>query len=313
MYETADAAASVVLVGGHESAEGADLRYLSDALPSAVVSPAGRPLNNVVNRLIARNDEPIVVVPMSLGRDPTFVADTAKTLKWLASGHPGRLALADAFGTLDHLTAWLRTAALEVRSTAPDAVVVIAADSANPFDDAELFRIAHLVRIHGAGNAVEVGIDDERGGMDAAFERVRRLGFTEAVVVPAGFQREPRSTMPSPKGVSVRFSGPLMSESAVLRVIRQRTTDALHNLRHGDSGIEAGLMADHGHGYAHSHAFDGTSTGHDQHGHDQHSHGHGHGHSHGHDHDHHHHDSHDDSHDQAHEHASYAEGTHNAR
>ena len=52
---------------------------------------------------------------------------------------------------------------------------------------------------------------------------------------------------------------------------------AVHGpLAHGDDGIDAGLLADHGHGYAHSHGVGGDDHGH-THGHD---HGHGHTHSH---------------------------------
>lgn len=284
MTATADFRASVVLVGGHESHAGADIRFLQDQLERTVVSTAGRPLNNAVTRLTASSDDPVVVVPITFGRDPSFVADVAKTLKWLSAGTDAsaptvpRVALAPDFGTIDHLTAWLRTAAGQVRTQNPDAAVLISAAAANPFDDAELFRIAHLVRTHGAGNEVEVAIDDGRGG-PTAVDKLRRLGFREIVVVPAGFQRSPAGTWDNDPAAGVRFYGRLMSEQAVTRVVRQRVADALHSLSHGDNGIDAGLMADHGHGYAHSHAFD------------EHSHDHGHTHSHSHvqpslDHDH---------------------------
>ncbi|AWB88961.1 hypothetical protein [Homoserinimonas hongtaonis] len=299
MTTAASGSASVILVGGHESANGMDVRNLGDRVPSAVVSAAGRPLNNAASRLLMRGAESVVVVPITFGRDPSFVADTAKTLTWLARENPGRLALSESFGTLDHLAAWLRTAATVVRASAPEAAVVITADAANPFDDAELFRIAHLVRTHGAGNQVEVAIDDGHDGLATAIDRVRRLGFAEAVLVPAGFQREARAPLPSAEGMSVRFYGPLMSEDAAVRVVHQRIGDALHRLAHGDDGIEAGLMADHGHGYAHSHAFDAAANGHT--------------HNHSHQTHQHHHDSYDDSLDQAHDRAPYAKGTHHAR
>lgn len=268
----------MVLVGGHESANGADLLYLTDLVPHSIVTPAGRPLHNLITRLIAADDAPIVVIPMTFGRNPTFVADTAKTLKWLAGSAHGRLALADSFGTDDHLTAWLRTAAGAVHRTAPDAALAVWAAAANPFDDAELYRIAHLVRTHGAGNVVEVAITDGDAGMIEALSRLRMLGSTSAVVVPAGFGRE--SPIPADERGYAEFFGPLMSESAVVRVIQERVRDALHELGHGRTGIEAGLQADHGHGYAHSHAFE-ESTGH-THSHGGHSHSHGGGETHSH-------------------------------
>ncbi|AWB86143.1 hypothetical protein [Mycetocola zhujimingii] len=278
MTATADFRASVVLVGGHESHHGADIRYLQDDLDRTTVSPAGRPLHNTVKRLLASSGEPVVVVPMTFGRDPSFVADVAKTLKWLSAGIEApaaavpRVALAPDFGTLDHLTAWLRTAATQVRQSNPEAAVLISAASANPFDDAEVFRIAHLVRTHGAGNEVEVAIDDGRGG-PAAVDKLKRLGFNEIVVVPAGFQRSPAGSWDNDADAGVRFYGPIMSERAVTLVVHQRVADALHSLGHGNDGIDAGLMADHGHGYAHSHAFEEHEHGHD--------HGHPHTHSHG--------------------------------
>jgi len=276
----------VVLVGGHESCNGADLSFLADLLPEALVTPAGRPLHNLVTRLLAdRGDAqdggtaPVVVVPMTFGRNPTLIADTAKTLRWLGtqatSGEavPKLLALADPFGTGDHLTAWLRAAATRVRRRSPEAAVLITADAANPFDDAELYRIAHLVRTHGAGNLVETAAVEDPEALRGAVERLRLLGSKQTVVVPAGFRREPFvHGEPVPFGrenlSDARFFGPLLSEQAVLRVIRERVRDALHALGHGHSGIDAGLLADHGHGYAHSHAFEEA---------DGHSHAHSHG------------------------------------
>ena len=92
------------------------------------------------------DDERVVVVPMTFGRDPTMVADTAKTLRWLAAKHRGRLVLAAPFGTADHLVAHLRAAPRAVTDHDPGAAIVVVARTANPFDDAELRRVAHLVR-----------------------------------------------------------------------------------------------------------------------------------------------------------------------
>ena len=275
----------MVLVGGHESGNGTDLSFVPGVMPGTLVTPAGRPLHNLLTQLIGRNSEaaasgsaPVVVLPMTFGRNPTLVADTAKTLRWLgaesaARGATAALALADAFGTAGHLTAWPRTAATEVRRRAPEAAVLIAADAANPFDDADLYRIAHLVQTHGAGIPVETAAVGSADALLDALRRLRMLGSTRTVVVPAGFRREATvrsEAVPYGAGVfsDAEFYGPLLSERAVLRVIGDRVRDALHALSHGRTGVEAGLEADHGHGYAHSHAFEEAN-------------GHSHTHSHG--------------------------------
>lgn len=267
----------MVLVGGHESGNAADLSFLTDALPGVHITQAGRPLHNLLTRLRGQERPgslPVVVLPMSFGRNPTVIADAAKTLKWLGTGSTAAapLVLADPFGTGDHLTAWLRAAATVIRRRAPHAGMLIIADAANPFDDAELYRISHLVRTHGAGNQVETVTVEDTGDVVEGVRRMRLLGSTEMVVVPAGFRRTATvhgEAVPFGDGAlaDAGFYGPLLSRQAVLRVILERVRDALHALGHGRNGIDAGLQADHGHGYAHSHAFDAAG-------------GHPHGHSH---------------------------------
>lgn len=266
----------LVLVGGHEAAGGSDLDVFASRLPGAVVSPAGRRLHTVVSSALSRPDTQVVVVPMTFGREPTMVADTAKTLRWLATGDAaGRVALAQPFGTIDHLTSWLRRAANEIATASPGAGMVIAARRSNPFDDAELYRVAHLVRTHGAGNEVEVACVDTDADVAGAVTRLRLLGTDRAVIVPAGFARTFTADFTG-ELERASFYGPLMSTSAVLQVIADRTRAAQHDLAHGRDGIELGLEADHGHGYAHSHAFEaesGTAAGHTHpHGHQHHTH-----------------------------------------
>ena len=97
------------------------------------------------------------------------------------------------------------------------------------------------------------------------------------VTVPAGFAS---SLPPAP----AEFAGPLMSDAAIVRVVRARVRDALAALDDGYDGVAAGLEADHGHGYAHSHAFEESlGAGH------SHAHGHSHSHPHPHEHSHAHH------------------------
>ncbi|MBC2933075.1 cobalamin biosynthesis protein CbiX [Nocardioides sp. zg-1228] len=255
-----------VLVAGHESDGGAALAPIADTL-GAVVTTSGRPLHDVVTALLTEGEGRVVVVPMTWGRDPVMVADTAKTLRWIsATAGAGRVAQSADFGTVDHLVAWLRRAAERV-STRPGTTLVVTAPSGDPFDDADLHRVAHLARTHGAGVPVEVACVAEPGDLAEVVRRARLLGADRVVVVPAGFARTPPAGLPE----DASFFGPLLSEEAVLEVIRRRVAAAEHDLRHGHDGIAAGLLADHGHGYAHSHAF--------EHGGEGDSHGHSHGHS----------------------------------
>lgn len=259
MSAAAPGAVRPVLVGGHESAGGTDLEPLLQALPGAAVTTPGRPLHNTVSALLAARDDTVAVLPMTWGRDPVMVADTAKTLRWLNTGqNAGRLVLCDAFGSSEHLVALLRRAATETTRRHPGAGLLITAPSANPFDDAELYRVAHLVATYGTGADIEVacvrGIDDYA----RAVRRSRLLGSDEVVVVPAGFAR----SCPALDAVEhATFFGPLLSERAVLQIVDQRLTAARHALSHGSDGIVAGLSADHGHGYAHSHAGESAASG----------------------------------------------------
>jgi len=244
-----------ILVGGHESADGADLVRLEAVIPDARAARPGRRFHNAVSEALTAG-ETVVVVPMTFGRNPTMVADTAKTLKWLGAKHPGRLALAAPFGTIDHLTAWLRTAANEARAQDQDAGIVVVAVRSNPFDEAELHRVAYLVATHGAAEEVFAAIVDAGGSVAPTIERLRRLGIERSVVVPAGFAATSDEAFGQGVLAGSRFAGPLMTDSAIVRTVRTRVTAALDDLAAGRDGIDAGLDADHGHGYAHSHAFE---------------------------------------------------------
>lgn len=258
--------ARVLLVGGHESATGADLARFEDPAQRVDVAAPGRGLHNSVSTALDAG-ETVVVVPMTFGRNPTMVADTAKTLKWLSSKHPGRAALAAPFGQLDHLTAWLRTAAIRAHASDGDSALLIVAPRSDPFDEAELHRVAYLVGTHGALTEVAVAIADDADSLAASVSRLRRLGLRRIATVPAGFA----AAVPE---ADADYVGPLMSDAAIGRVIRTRVRDALAALAVGHDGIDDGLMADHGHGYAHSHAFE-ESQGRSH----PHSHAHSHPHS----------------------------------
>jgi sirohydrochlorin cobaltochelatase len=266
-------AAGAVLVGGHESDGSAALARFAHRLPHAVAVPPGRRLHDAVTAALL-STETVVVVPMTFGRDPTMVADTARTLRWIASRHDGppAVALAAPFGVVDHLTARLRAVAGGVRSADPGAALVVAARSGGPFDDAELHRIAHLVRVHGAGVEVAVATLDHDADVAATLDRLRRLGFERSVVVPAGFAPGLGVDGGLPAFAGMSQAGPLMGDAAVARIVDERVDAALHDLGHGRDGIAAGLTADHGHGYAHSHSHDDHSHEDPDH-HDHHDHG----------------------------------------
>jgi hypothetical protein len=258
-------AVQVVLVGGHESDGSAALVRFARRLPRAVALPPGRRLHDTVTTALQAG-ETVVVVPMTFGRDPTMVADTARTLRWIASGRHGHdrpvaLALAAPFGVVDHLTARLRAVAGRVATRDPRAALVVTARASDPFDDAELHRIAHLVRVHGAGVEVAVATVDRDPDVAPTLDRLRRLGFERNVAVPAGFAPGLDVDAGLPRFAGLAQAGPLMSDAAVGRIVTERVGAALHDLGHGRDGIAAGLAADYGHGYAHSHS-------HSDHGHD---------------------------------------------
>ncbi|MFD8706902.1 sirohydrochlorin chelatase [Kitasatospora sp. NPDC059648] len=248
----------VVLAGGHESDGGRDLAGLvipGSGAPAGhgpvvhAAAPAGRPLAEAVrSALVAGGGAPVCVVPMTLGRDPKLVADTARALRWLAAGEGcGRLALTAPFGAAGHLVGWLRAAAASAGSG--DAVLVTA-PAAGPFEDAELFRIARLVRQYGRHRTVEVAFAGGDPGPAEGVERCRLLGADRITAVPASFGPA------LPEGLrdgGVRDGGPLLRPSAIAGVVAARTAAALHLLGHGEDGIAAGLDAEHGHGYVHSH------------------------------------------------------------
>ncbi|HZV75878.1 MAG TPA: hypothetical protein VFF79_19385 [Conexibacter sp.] len=245
---TSDRARALLLVGGHESADGRALAPLLERpelmrlRPRAVA--AGRELQRALRAALAEagTGGPVVVLSMTLGRDPRLVSDTARTVRWATRDEePGRVALAPPFGTPDHLVGWLRAACSRVHDD--DAAVLIAAASADPFDDAELHRVVALVRAHGGGRLVEVGLRGPGGELDAGVERCRRLGAERVAVVPAEL------------GAGGGVAAPLLSPAAVARVVAARVATACHRLaEHGDDGVAAALGADHAHGFSHAHS-----------------------------------------------------------
>lgn len=267
---------AVVAVCGHEAAYGRALDGVVDGGVSIVSS--GRELFRSIAEHGRRGSE-TVVVPMTLGRDPELVADAARTLRAVPAGDRGTTVLAEPFGTAQHLVAWLRAAAARVSG---DSALLVTAPSGDPFEDAELYRIAALVRRYGRHSLVEVAF---AGGDPDPAEGVRRcglLGAPRVTLLPASFAlpHAPGTTGAQP--VPVDLAGPLVPASALRRVLGERVGDARRRLReHGDDGVSAGLTAADNHGHSHTHP---PGEGHDHgHGH-PHPHPPGEGHNHGHPH-----------------------------
>jgi sirohydrochlorin cobaltochelatase len=242
---------TVLLSCGHESVGGTALPELTRP---AEVLPAGRVLSEAVSTALQRAPRPVCVVPMTLGRDPRLVAESARALRWAAaeSGHPHRVALTAPFGTTDHLTAWLRSAALRFERV-PGAVrgLLIAAPTGGPFDDAELFRIARLVRQYGRHQLVEVAFAGGDPDITEGIERLTRLGAERVGLISAGFG--PVCPETGNASAPVDDAGPLLGSAMISRVVQARVAAALDGLASDEDGIAAGLHAEHGHGYAHSH------------------------------------------------------------
>ncbi|WP_327270358.1 cobalamin biosynthesis protein CbiX [Streptomyces sp. NBC_01218] len=285
----------VIAVCGHEAGYGTALRDLEGSGVTVVAD--GRELYRAVAGT-GPGEEPVCVVPMTLGRDARLVADTARTLRALPPGIGPRALLAAPFGTSQHLVAWLRAAAGRVPA---GSALLVTAPAGDPFDDAELHRVTALVRRYGNHPLVEVAFT---GGDPDPAEGVRRcllLGADRVVVLSAAFAvPDPAAPVaPDLPGIRVEHAGPPVSRTALARILAERAVDARRRWsERNDDGISAGLSAadDHGHGHTHP-----PGEGHD---HDGHSHSPGEGHDHdGHSHRHSHPSG--EEHDHAHEHPGH--------
>ncbi|MBW5260309.1 sirohydrochlorin chelatase, partial [Streptomyces poriferorum] len=236
---------AVIAVCGHEAAYGRALDGVVDAGVSIVSS--GRELFRSITAHGRRNTE-TVVVPMTLGRDPDLVADAARTLRAVPAGERGTTVLAEPFGTSQHLVAWLRAAAGRVPETS---ALLVTAPSGDPFEDAELYRIAALVRRYGRSGLVEVAFTGGDPDPAEGIRRCRLLGAQRVTLVPAAFALP---DVPEAETVPVDRAGPLIPASALRRVLGERVADARRRWReHGDDGVAAGLTAAENHGHSHTH------------------------------------------------------------
>ncbi|MEU7987830.1 hypothetical protein AB0B56_23450 [Streptosporangium canum] len=228
-----------VLVGGHESRYGRAL----GGLPGATVTAVGRDLHALTRR-------PAVVVPMTLGRDPGLADQIAQILRWNGRGRePGELLLAPPLGTIAHLVGWLRAAAGRATGQAPapsppagPRAVLVTAPAASAEADAELFRVAHLVRRHSGLRWVEVAFTDGDPDIAEGVARCRLLGARHVTAVPASFA-EPSL----PEGVS--WAGPLLAAASLEELVGRRVATARERW---DRDADDGLAAAHHH-HDHSH------------------------------------------------------------
>ena len=246
--DTEPARAAVVIVGGHEGGAEVAVDPLVEYRPLLRASSPASRLEQTVGQALDNTDLPVCVVPMTLGRDPRLVADAARTLMSLTGGAAaGRVALAEPFGTETLLTGWLRVAVAQAvdLADAKDTAVVLTARAANRFDDAELFLVAHLVRVEAGLPWVEVAFRGGEPTLAEVLSRCEQLGAHRFAVVPADFA--PASETPVTHGVI--NGGPLLSPSTIAGMLATRVASALFRLSRGDDGIAAGLDADHGHGH----------------------------------------------------------------
>lgn len=239
--------ANVVLCCGHESAGGA---AMAGSASTTRVARPGRELVAEVGAALEDGRAPVCVVPMTLGRDPGLVADTARALRWInRDTGTGRVALAPPFGTPDHLVGWLRAAVRRLPLAVAGTAILVTAPAAGPFEDADLFRIVRLARQYGPHRWVEVAFAGGDPGVAEGVERCRLLGADRVATIPAWFGAGAPAEVPHAVD-----GGPLLTASAVDGVIDARVAAALARLRGADDGILARLGAEHGHGFAHSHA-----------------------------------------------------------
>ena len=245
--EAGAARAVVVIVGGHEQGAEVTVDPLVEHGPLLRAASARQELEQTVYQALDSSELPVCVVPMTLGRDPGLVADTARTLMALSrSETAGRVMLAEPFATATLLTGWLRVAVTgAVRENGgEDLAMLVTANAANRFDDAELFRIARLVQVEEGLPWVEVAFRGGEPDLAGGVERCLRLGAGRVAVIHADFGPAIDITLPGAVDC-----GPLLSPSTVSGMLATRIAGAMLRLSHGDDGIAAGLDADHGHGH----------------------------------------------------------------
>ncbi|TDB84877.1 cobalamin biosynthesis protein CbiX [Actinomadura sp. KC216] len=237
---------AVLTVGGHESLGGPHDPPGGVPLPgTGGIHDPGRGL-----RTALKEHARAVVVPMTLGRDPGLGQTAAQTLAWAARDRrPGDLLLAPPLGTVTHLVGWIRAAVMRtVRDEDYRGAVLLVARAADPEADAELFKVARLVRQYLPVRWVEVALTDGEPDVAEGVERCHRLGAGEVVLVPASL------VSPHPGHTTVRVAGPLLGRAALASLVRDRAADAERRWRRNqDDGFARAAHHGQGHGHGHGH------------------------------------------------------------
>lgn len=242
------------------TAESAGYAYLADATDCPVVTSA--------RELSALEAEHLVVVPASTNRDLTATTQAAQALKWLKARCPHRtVILSEPLSGDTYAIARMRHH-IRALAGAADAVLFVAA-TINPFADAELLRRVRLAQQYSESVAVEVAFDDVAGAPslpwptpESALDKLAALGFDNVRQVRADLYGGPDCAQE-----------PLFKSTSLRAAVLASAERARHLAAHGEDGIAAGLLADHGAGFAHSHG-------------EEHSHSHTHSHAHSHHHHH---------------------------
>ena len=245
--EAEAAQAAVVIVGGHEGGADAAVDPLVEYTPILRASSARQLLEQTVRQALDSTELPVCVVPMTLGRDPLLVADAARTLTSFTLGAAaGRVMLAEPFADATQLTGWLRVAVAGAANLHgdKDLAMLLTAKASNRFDDAELFRIARLVKVQEDVPWVEVCFRDGEPDLAEGIDRCRRLGADRVAVIPADFRAATDTALPG-----VVDGGPLLTPPSISGMLAKRVAGAMLRLSRGDDGISAGLDADHVHGH----------------------------------------------------------------
>lgn len=243
----------------YATAESASHEYLERATGCPVVVNA--------RELSALDHEHIILVPACTSRDLTAITQAAQALRWLKERNPDRtLVLAEPFSGDTYAIARMRH---HIRTLAGDVdALLFVSATVDPFADAELLRRVRLARQFSEDVEVEVAFDNVASAPSLAWptpptaiERLNKLGLETIQTVRADLFEDPTGEQL-----------PLFKETALKAAVVASEEKARHRAAHGDDGIAAGLLADHGAGFAHSH------------GDEDHDHDHGHGHHHHHHH-----------------------------
>ncbi|MCX2162647.1 hypothetical protein [Corynebacterium auriscanis] len=153
-----------------------------------------------------------------------------------------------------------------------DALIFVSA-TVDPFADAELFRRVRLAQQYSEKIEVGVAFDEVAPVSNPAWPTVKAVQQRLERLNCVSIRRVRADLYHDPKGQDIDLFKPTALRAAVTTAVEK----ARHRAEHGDDGISAGLMADHGAGFAHSH---GSGDG------EGHSHGHGHNQAHAHFHSH---------------------------